>query len=117
MHVLIIEDDLLVALDVVDSLSVLEHCTTSLASTEELAVRAVVNRRPDLIVADLCLAEGRGPDAVRRITETLGEIPVLYVTGHTDDTEVHQLDAEILFKPVERDALIDWCKRMVNFRI
>jgi len=113
MHILIIEDDLLVALDVEDSLSALGSITTALAATEENAVKSAVNRRPDLIISDVRLADGSGPAAIQRIRETVGEIPVMYVTGNPERAREDDPGAPVLPKPFDRTALVGWCRETV----
>lgn len=80
-HVLIIEDDVLAALDIGDTLTDAGATSYAIADTEELAVECAHEQRPDVITADVRLARGSGPQAVIRIEAELGPIPVIFVTA------------------------------------
>ena len=56
-HVLIIEDEALIALDIQDMLSTAGATTFSFAETEREAVDAARERRPDVIMSDVRLRE------------------------------------------------------------
>jgi len=68
-----------------------------------------LERYPDLIVADLRLAEGSGIDAVRRLRDELGfAIPAIIVSGDTGtraDHEARSAGLMLLPKPVVAGAL------------
>ena len=102
MHVLIIEDEALLAIDLQCFLEELGAETCALADTEAEAIRLALDRRPDLITADVNLREGTGPAAVRIIRESIGDIPVVYVTGHPEccgtlDANTHALEKPVLW--------------------
>ena len=71
-----------------------------------------MNDRPDVVLMDVCLAGGReGIEAARWLREVC-EVPVIFVTEHTDsDTleRIHQRvpGASVLHKPVSRQRLFD----------
>src|SRR4051812_11847245 len=70
MHVLIIEDEPLIAMSIEDAL---RHCgatSFALAISLDAAVAAAKRRCPDLITADVQLAPGCGIDAVAAICAT-----------------------------------------------
>ena len=81
MHVLIIEDEALLAMNLQCFLEELGADSFALAETEADAVRLALEHPPDLITAAVNLREGTGPEAVRVIRSRIGEIPVVYVTG------------------------------------
>jgi DNA-binding response OmpR family regulator len=83
MHALIIEDEWLIALELQTLVLPLGFGSCDIAADEAEAVTMAMRRRPDLITADLCLAQGCGLVAVRTIRHLLGAIPVVYVTGNT----------------------------------
>lgn len=104
-HILIIEDDLLVALDIQDCAEDIGAQTTAVAASEESAVKLALERRPDFIISDVRLAEGTGPEAVRRISEHHGPIPVLYITGNPEAVRNVDPDAPLLVKPFRREQV------------
>ena len=80
-HILIIEDELFIALDL-EALLRKEGATSfSFAQTEAEAVTEALAHRPSLITSDMTLSEGTGPQAVAAIHEALGDIPVIFITA------------------------------------
>ena len=63
-----------------------------LAATGEEAIRAAVEAKPDLIVADLMLPDMDGLAAVGRIREKLGAgaPPVVVLTGHASPENIRE---------------------------
>lgn len=83
-HVLIIEDNLIAALDIREVLREAGATSFAYAGSEDEAVAAAKVDPPDLITADVSLAGGSGPEAVRRIEARLGSRPVIFITGAPD---------------------------------
>ena len=103
-HVLIIEDDPLFAADV--QLTVQEAGATSFsfADTHKHAVACARETLPGLIISDVMLAEGYGPEAVWAIHAEHGVIPVIFITGTPE--HCHGCDPEhVLEKPFCPDRL------------
>jgi len=116
MHVLIIEDDLLLALDLEDCLTGHLACTTSLASTENQACKSADGRRPDLIVSDIRLADGDGTRAVARIRAAHGEIPAIYVTANPERARAEDPEAPVIAKPFGHADLAEASARLLQGR-
>jgi len=112
LHILIIEDDLLVAMDIQSCIEDLGAVSTDVASSEDDAVRLALRRRPDLITSDVRLAQGSGPAAARRISEHQGRIPVLYVTGNPEAVTRTDPDARVIVKPYQRHQLMQQVKAL-----
>lgn len=77
-EVLIIEDELLIAFELEDIMTRLGHVVTSVVRSHRLAIKQARVRRPQLILADINLADGSsGIDAV---TEIIGDdsVPVVW---------------------------------------
>lgn len=100
MHVLIIEDEPLVAMSIECFLEELGADTIDIAETEDEALAAASHHRPDLMTADFSLREGTGPAAVTRIREQLGDVPTIFITGQPERCATEMEGAEILAKPV-----------------
>lgn len=100
MHVLIIEDEPLVASDLECFLSELGADSCDLVQTEREAVAAALDHAPDLITADCALREGSGTGAVSSIRESLGQIPVVYITGHPQSCEAPDDMTHTVAKPI-----------------
>jgi DNA-directed RNA polymerase specialized sigma24 family protein len=79
--VVIIEDEPLIALDLVQLVNDLGHRVVRVARTAEQAVEATRSLRPGLVLADIHLADGSsGLDAVNEILQTL-PLPVVFITA------------------------------------
>jgi DNA-directed RNA polymerase specialized sigma24 family protein len=79
--VVIIEDEPLIALDLVQLVNDLGHRVVRVARTAEQAVEATRSLRPGLVLADIHLADGSsGLDAVNEILRTIS-LPVVFVTA------------------------------------
>ena len=80
-HVLIIEDEALIALDLEMLLE--RHGATSFAfaTAQAEAIAVARQRRPDIITSDVGLLEGTGPKAVEIIRIKHGPVPVIFITA------------------------------------
>lgn len=80
--VLVIEDEPIIALDIHAIVTSLGHKVTGISRTRRDAVALGLEQRPDLILADIQLAdESSGIDAVRELLDVIGEIPVIFITA------------------------------------
>lgn len=104
-HVLIIEDEALVAMDIEDLLAAAGATSFDIASTETEAVEAAMANQPAVITSDVRLIEGTGPRAVDSIHKLLGDIPVIFITGTPEDCVPCDPPGIILGKPVDGAAI------------
>jgi len=112
-HVLIIEDEPLLAMDL-EGLLTREGATSfSFAATQNEAVSAALARKPDFITSDVGLTEGTGPLAVSIILDELGPIPVIFVTGTPDACSPCDPETLILTKPFDRIAIAKAFRELV----
>ncbi|HUF55713.1 MAG TPA: response regulator [Thermohalobaculum sp.] len=80
-RVMIIEDEPIIALDIESIVRGLGHEVTGVADTHETAVALANETEPDLVLADIQLADGSsGVEAVEDILEKM-EVPVIFVTA------------------------------------
>jgi CheY-like chemotaxis protein len=80
-EVVIIEDEPLIALDLVQLVNDLGHRVVKVARTADQAIEATRRLRPGLVLADIHLADGSsGLDAVNEILRTVS-LPVIFVTA------------------------------------
>jgi CheY-like chemotaxis protein len=79
--VVIIEDEPLIALDLVQLVNDLGHRVVRVARTADQAIEATRALKPGLVLADIHLADGSsGLDAVNEILQTIS-LPVVFVTA------------------------------------
>ena len=80
--VLVIEDEALIAMDIMDIVEGMGHRVTANARTQREAVELAASERPDLILADIQLADNSsGVEAVNEIIAQFGDVPVIFITA------------------------------------
>lgn len=104
-HVLIIEDEPLIALDLEDLLQGYGALTFSIADGQRAAINASREHRPDFILSDVSLLEGTGPLAVQAIHRELGAIPVIFVTATPEACSPCAPPGQVFRKPMDRPAI------------
>lgn len=110
MKILIVEDEVLVALSMDDTLSEAGHFVTGLARDELVAMGLAGTTRPDLALVDMTLARGgSGAAVVRHLRKRYG-VPSIFVSGNPGSC--HQVGFQIgalgcLSKPFSPDELVE----------
>lgn len=99
-HVLVIEDDFLIADYIIQLVEAAGATSISQAMTQQEAIEQARVRRPKIILSDVQLIEGTGPLAVRAIRAELGAIPVIFVTGTPEACKPYEAPAVVLTKPI-----------------
>ncbi|WP_394347383.1 response regulator [Rhodobacter sp. SY28-1] len=80
--VLVIEDEAIIAMDITAIVEGMGHRVSATARTHREAVRMAAAEKPDLILADIQLADNSsGIDAVNEILAQFGDIPVIFITA------------------------------------
>lgn len=83
--VLIIEDEAIIAMDLETLVADMGHRITGIARTREGANNLGIADPPDLILADIQLADNSsGIDAVNDLLAELGERPVIFITAYPE---------------------------------
>jgi two-component system, response regulator PdtaR len=109
---LIVEDEILIALDLEDAMSALGFEVCGLASTADTARSIAIDNQPDVVLIDVNLEGGReGIEAARWLREVC-ETAVVFVTSYNDHDTVERIHeqvpgAPVLPKPVYRERLAD----------
>jgi CheY-like chemotaxis protein len=106
-NVLIIEDEPVIALDVVGLVREMGHSVVGVASSREEAVAMARSRRPGLVLADINLGEGgSGLAAVKDILE-IADIPVIFVTAFPERllTGERPEPTYLVTKPFQQETL------------
>ena len=98
-HALIIEDEALVAFHIADVVEEAGAKSIAFAQTELEAVSAALQRKPDIIVSDVKLLTGTGPDAVTSIRQQVGRIPAIFITGNPEALDGYDHDG-VMEKPL-----------------
>jgi CheY-like chemotaxis protein len=80
-RILIVEDEMIIALDLENLVTELGHTVVGIATTREEAVRLAKEQEPDLVLCDIQLADGSsGVDAATDILHAMS-IPVIFITA------------------------------------
>ena len=80
-RVLIIEDEFFIAMHLDGIMRELGHTVTDISRTHQAAVLAATRQPPDIVLADVQLADGSsGLEAVNDILEAIG-VPVIFITA------------------------------------
>jgi CheY-like chemotaxis protein len=108
-HVLIIEDEPIIAIEVEGLLSDLGYETFDLVDSPQGALAAALAHRPDLVTADYRINGGTGVEAVAEIERAIGRVPVIYVTGNAEIIS-GQSWAPVVDKPISLRALAEACR-------
>jgi DNA-binding NarL/FixJ family response regulator len=107
---LIVEDEILIALDLEAEMHALGFDVCGLAPNARQARSLAMSNEPDVVLMDVNLEGGReGIEAARWLWEVC-ETAVVFVTSYNDDDTVERIHervpgAPVLAKPVYRKAL------------
>lgn len=107
-NVLIIEDELLIAMDLESIVTSLGHTVQDVATTKTEALAAVKRQKPGLILADVKLADGSsGLDAVKEIVSN-GEVPIIFITAYPEKvlTGERPEPTFLISKPFQRETVM-----------
>jgi two-component system, cell cycle sensor histidine kinase and response regulator CckA len=84
-HILVVEDERIVALDLAATLKELGYAVAASVGSGEAAIEQATRLRPDLVLMDIRLiGEMDGIQAAQSIKKEL-DVPVIYLTAHSDD--------------------------------
>lgn len=111
-HVLIIEDEWLIAEHLAHLVEQAGATSVAMACTEDEAVQAAKERKPGIILSDVRLLVGTGPRAVQAILSALGEIPVIFITGTPEACQPCEPSSVILSKPVDPARVMEAFRRL-----
>lgn len=106
--VLIIEDEAIIAMDIAAIVEESGHQVTNIARTRREAVAFASEERPDLILADIQLADNSsGVDAVNDILAQFDALPVIFITAFPERflTGSRPEPAFLITKPFTEDQV------------
>jgi DNA-directed RNA polymerase specialized sigma24 family protein len=116
--VMIIEDEAIIAMDLESIVSDMGHRVTGVARTRAEAVSLAGADAPDLILADIQLADNSsGIDAVNDILPVLGELPVIFITAFPERLltgEKHE-PAFLISKPYTEEQVVSAVSQAMFF--
>lgn len=107
---LIVEDEIMIALDLEDTMLALGFDSCGLAPSDRSARSLAMSDQPDVVLMDVCLEGGReGIETARWLREVCGA-SVIFVTAKADEGTLARIHdrvpgAPVLSKPVYRKHL------------
>jgi len=105
--ILVIEDEPVIALDIVGLVRDMGHSVVGIASSQAEAVRLAQKSQPGLVLADIDLGPGgSGLTAVKEILDSM-KVPVIFVTAYPERllTGERPEPTYLVTKPFEPDTL------------
>lgn len=112
-HVLIIEDEPMIAMLIQDALEEAGATSFAFAATEQDAVNLALEHPPEAITADVRLLDGTGPQAVERIRGRIGSVPAIFITGSPEACPSCGSVDPVLIKPVHARQVIGAFQRLM----
>jgi DNA-binding response OmpR family regulator len=107
-RVLVVDDEPEIRQLLADALGAPGVHVESAASGEE-ALRLGRCRRPDLVVADVCLGDSTGLEVIEQLRGAVGFFPAVVITGRPDVSTLARASRlrpiEVLLKPLDLDRL------------
>src|SRR5699024_4304325 len=113
--VLIVEDEMIIALTLEQMIQNMGHSVISKAASGKEAVEKTIQLKPDLILMAIRLkGQMDGIEAIEKIQMQL-EMPVIYVTGNNDAVYQRRIKAtryiDFITKPVSQNRLLKSLKK------
>ncbi|MCT7949573.1 ATP-binding protein [Ancylothrix sp. C2] len=108
-NILIVEDELIVAEDIADTLRSLGYGVVGIVSTGEKALQKISQTSPSLVLMDIMLkGDMDGIETTEKLRQQ-SDVPVVYLTANADDKTVQRATATepygYLVKPIEEKEL------------
>ena len=108
-HILIVEDENIVAKDIENTLKRMGYTVTGIASSGEEALKKVTNKQPDLVLMDIKLKGNMdGIEAAKQLRSNFN-IPVVFLTSYSDEETLQRAKATepygFILKPFSEDDI------------
>lgn len=109
MRILIVEDEIILAMNVQMELEQLGHEVVGIAKNSTKAITIIEKDKPDLILMDIVIqGEINGMELTSIVNQKYG-IPVIYRTAHMDEATINKVNQTehcgILTKPTQLNEL------------
>jgi signal transduction histidine kinase/CheY-like chemotaxis protein len=104
-RILLVEDDVLIAMATVDMLEDLGHLVSQ-ANSGPAALKILAEQgQPDLIISDYAMPGMTGLELSRRVRKDFPHLPILLATGYADLPPGEESDLPRLAKPYRQETL------------
>lgn len=90
INILIVEDEIIVALDIQSAIESMGHKSLGIATNYNEVLEIIDKNTPDIILMDINLQNSiSGIEIVEKLNETR-KIPVIYLTAYTDENSINK---------------------------
>lgn len=117
-NILIVEDELITAMDIQMRLGEHGYDTVDCVATGEEAINLVKNRNFDLILMDVKLKGVIDGILTTKLIKKKFDIPIIYISGNTDTHMSYRLKATkpggIIRKPINEKELLECVDRLLK---
>lgn len=107
--ILIVEDESIVALDIKNTLTNFGYEVTNCVTNYNDAVNSVQTNKPELILMDINLGNGKDGINVAEEIQISQDIPIIYITAFADENTINRAiktnPVSYLIKPFKREEL------------
>ena len=107
--VLIVEDEMIVAMDIRNALRKMDFDITGMASSYDEVIQSISKSRPDIIIMDIHLENSIDGIEIATEIQKIDNIPIIYLTAFTDDDTIKRAvrtnPVGYLNKPFNRDEI------------
>jgi CheY-like chemotaxis protein len=109
---LIVEDEIVVALELEETMGSLGFEISDLAPSSREAFALAMSNQPDIVLMDVCPNGGREGIEVGRWLREVCDVPAVFVTAYNDDETIDRIHqqvpgAPVLPKPVYPERLAE----------
>lgn len=116
--ILIVEDEIILAMDVQGSLEQEGYKVTGIADSAEKAMAKIDQVKPDLVIMDVkIMGKVDGIETGREIINN-HSIPIIFITGNVNDLTLKKIEemrpAGLLSKPIMMDDLISLVREVLG---
>ncbi len=111
LRILLCEDEQLIRMLLVDTLSQQGHCVVE-ASSARAALQHDLDS-VDVLITDIGLPDGSGVDLARAVRIRRPDLPVIYATGHADHGLKLDAYSTAVIKPYGAEQLFEAMKRVM----
>lgn len=113
LRILLCEDEQLIRMLLVDTLSHLGHHVVEASSAKAALQRDLDSI--DVLVTDIGLPDGSGVDLAHAVRLRRPDLPVIYATGHVDHGLTLDVHSAAVIKPYGAEQLFEAIERAMGF--
>ncbi|HSP87735.1 MAG TPA: response regulator [Ignavibacteriaceae bacterium] len=109
-NILIVEDNMIIALDIKEKIKNLGHTVPAIVSSGEQAIKITEELNPDLIIMDIGLKGNLNGIETGKIIRERFNIPLIYLTGNGNLHKQANITDPCIDKPFNDEEL----KKLIN---